>query len=583
MGACANGATFDPSVRGARKEDFMAAGSRLRHRITSLVGSAALVAAALAARTADAGSRTVLYGGSVYTGVPSSPWAQAVAIEGNRIVEVGSDAELLGHAAPGTTRIALGGRVVIPGFNDAHVHVIVPEGDYLNTTGFIPGPGPTLTEVKALVAGGAATRPAGTWLFAFIGASVFDDPQATRLALDPVSPDHPVALFGWTGHGIWLNTRAMTVLGISATEPDPFGGQFRRFPGSRVITGEVHEYAEYDVRRRMLARTPDAHLIAQYRAFAAAAVKLGYTTLQEMAVGLTHDRALAVLRAAHLPLRVRAICFPMSPDEPCQLGGGSDQDLVRGAGVKWITDGTPVERLSYVETPYADRPGDFGALDLPSAALRGQMRAHRRGPAARHQLLFHAVGDGAIDEVLDALGDTGGAAVWSGRRTRIEHGDLLFPWDFDRVRELGVVIVQNPTHFTLGPVFARRFVPEVTGEVEPMRSLIAAGIPLALGTDGIAAPQSPFLNLVMAITHPAHPAEALTLDQAVAAFTRGAAYAELEDHRKGTLAPGRVADLVVLSRDIFHAAPADLLATESLLTMVDGRIVWDAGALRADR
>jgi len=546
-----------------------------------LLCGAALAVICLATGIAHAAPRTVLYGGSIYTGTPAAPWAQAVAIEDHRIVAVGSDAALLAHLPPGAVRIALGGRVVVPGFNDAHVHVVVPEGDYLNTTDFIPGPGPTLAQVQALLAGGAAATPPGSWLFAFIGASVFDDPQATRRALDPVTPDHPVALFGWTGHGIWINTRAMTVLGISETQPDPFGGSFRRFPGSQVITGEVHEYAEFDLRRRMLAQTPDAHIVAQYQAFAAAAVKLGYTTLQEMAVGLTHRRNLDILRAAQLPLRVRSICFPLTPGEACELHG-DDRGLVRGAGVKWITDGTPVERLSFVTTPYADRPDQVGAPDLPEDALRGQLRAHRRGPASRHQLLFHAVGDAAIDGVLDAMDDTGGAAVWADRRTRIEHGDLLFPWNIGRVRELGAVVVQNPTHFTLAPVFAQRFVPAVFAQLEPMQSLLAAGIPLAIGTDGIGAPFSPFLELLFAITHPTHPSEALTLDQAVSAFTRGAAYAEFEDHRKGRLAPGQLADLAVLSQDIFHAAPPDLLATTSLLTLVDGRVVWDAGVLRAD-
>src|SRR5262249_35078625 len=161
----------------------------------------------------------------------------------------------------------------------------------------------------------------------------------------------------------------------------------------------------------------------------------------------------------------------------------------------------------------ADRPDQVGAPDLAAAALRDQMLAHRLGPARLEQLLFHAVGDGAIDEVLDAMDATGGPHVWSGRRTRIEHGDLLPPWDITRVRGLGVVIVQNPTHFALAPVFAKRFVPAVFGELEPMRSLLATGVPLALGTDAIGAPQSPFLNLFLAMIHPTHPSEALTLEQ----------------------------------------------------------------------
>ena len=151
---------------------------------------------------------------------------------------------------------------------------------------------------------------------------------------------------------------------------------------------------------------------------------------------------------------------------------------------------------------------------------------------------------------------------------------------FDRAHQLGIVIVQNPTHFALAPVFAVRFVPDVFSDLEPLQSLLAADIPLAIGTDGIGAPQSPFVNLLLATIHPTHPAEALTLTQALVAFTRGAAYAEFEEAHKGTLAPGKLADLAVLSQDIFHVSPADLPATRSVLTIVGGRVVWDAGVLR---
>lgn len=549
------------------------------HYVMSIASGTAIALFAGAAAAQPA--RTVLHSGSIYTGDPAAPWAEAIAIEGDRVVAVGESASLLAGQTARTTRIDLEGRLVVPGFNDAHVHVVVPEGAHLNSPDFIPGPGPTLPEVLGLLTDGAAATPAGTWLFAFIGTSIFDDENATRLALDPVTPDHPVALFAWTGHGIWLNTAALAALQIGETEPDPFGGSYRRFPGSRVITGEAHEYAEFIVRRRLLDLLPDDHLVAQYRKFAAAAVQLGYTSLQDMAVGLTHDRALAAIDAAQLPLRVRSICFPLAPDEPCRVRA-EGANLVRAAGVKWITDGTPVERLAFVGTPYADRPDQVGAPDLPSAHLVRELKAHAPGPARDRQLLFHSVGDAAIGQVFDAMGLAGGARIWQGRRTRIEHGDLLFPGDFARARELGAVVVQNPTHFTLAPVFAQRFIPAVFGLLEPMQSLLAAGIPIAIGTDGIGAPQSPFLNLFLAMIHPTRPSEALTLDQALAAFTRGAAFAEFEEHRKGRLVPGQVADLAVLSQDIFQVPPIAIPGTASVLTIAAGRVVWDAGVLRAE-
>jgi predicted amidohydrolase YtcJ len=557
--------------------------SRLGHRLVSVVQVVSVVLVSIAiVSAADIAygnpPRTVLHGGLIFTADPAHPWAEAIAIEGDRITAVGTNADLLRHREPNATRIDLRGRLVIPGFNDAHVHVVVPEGRFLNNTEFVPKAGPNLEQLLAMLDRGAKATPPGTWLFAFIGSDIFDNPRATRLVFDGVAPRHPVALFAWTGHGIWINTRAMAVLGISTTEPDPFGGEFRRFPGSRVITGEAHEYAEFWIRRKLLALLPDERIVAQYRAFAQAAMRMGYTSLQDMAVGLPHKRALSALRAADLPLRVRSICFPLTPSEDCEVTSG-ERDLVSAAGVKWVTDGTPVERLAYVNTPYADRPGSIGAPDLPSAALRDQLREHRTGPLRQHQMLFHSVGDAAIGQVFDAMDDTGGARVWRGRRTRIEHGDLLFPWEFDRARDLGVIVVQNPTHFGLAPVFAQRFTPPVLGELEPMKSLLAAGIPVAIGTDGIGAPQSPFLNLFLAMIHPTRPSEALSLAQALSAFTRGAAFAEVEEHRKGTLARGRLADLAVLSQNIFQVAPDKILETKSVLTMVGGRVVWDDGVL----
>lgn len=529
-------------------------------------------------------ARTILHHGSIFTADPSHAWAEAVAVEGERIIAVGSNASVLAHKTVDTKLVDLGGRTVIPGLNDAHVHVVVPEGHALNTLAFIPGPGPTLGEMENLISSAAAVAPAGTWLLGFVGTNVFDDPTANRFALDTVSPDHPVVLFAWTGHGTWLNTAAMRALGIAEQEPDPFGGHYERVVGSSVLTGKVHEYAEFGIRRRLLSLLPDSHLVAQYQAFARDAVRFGFTSIQDMAVGLTRARSMAVLRAAALPIRVRSICFALSLDESCDVPGPHDDKngpLVRAMGVKWVTDGTPVERNAFVETPYADVPASTGELNFAPAPLHQMLAEAKRGPASREQRLFHSVGDGAIKDVLTAMEQTGGSGVWHDRRTRIEHGDLLFPSDFARAKRLGVVIVQNATHLALTPVFAQRFTPTVFQELEPLRSLLDQDIPLALGTDGIGSVFNPFLDLFLATIHPTRPSEALTIEQAVTAYTRGSAYAEFEESRKGTLSVGRVADLAVLSQDIFHVPPPAIPATTSVLTMVNGNVVWDAGVVGA--
>jgi hypothetical protein len=551
------------------------------HPVFRFAPIAAVVGLVLAAPAAAA-PRTIFHNGTVFTSDPDALWAQAVAVEGNHILAVGTDDGVMLLATPESTIVDLGGRAVVPGLNDAHVHALAPDSFSINDPSFVPGTGPTLAEVEALLAQGVTTVPSGTWIMGFVGSAFIDDPGANRFALDPISPVHPVALIGWTGHGLWLNSMAMRSLGISETEPDPFGGRFERVPDSNVLTGVADEYAEFGVLRRFYALLSDDDIVALYQAFAAQAVMYGYTTLQDIPIGLTHARALSVLAAANLPLRVRSMCFPLTPDEPCDDPGLGPRSLVTATGIKWITDGTPIERLACVETPYADRPDQLGTCDIPTDALRNILRAHRDGPRASEQIVLHAVGDRAIDRILDALSDTGGPAAWHGRRTRIEHGDLLFPGDFGRVRALGAIIVQNPTHFTFPDVLAQRFQPAVFAELDPLRSLLDEDIPLAIGTDSFGFPLSPFLELYLATIHPTRPQESLTLEQALIAYTSGSAHAEFEEHRKGTLAPGMLADMAVLSQNIFQVPTEALPETFSVLTMVNGRVVWDAGVLQAD-
>lgn len=531
----------------------------------------ASLALALLASPAPPPPAHVLVNGRIFTGDASAPWAEALVTEGDRITAVGSNAAIAELTPEGATLIDLAGRLVIPGLNDAHVHVAVPLGPYLNAPDFVPGPGPSTTEILATVGGGAATLPPGTWLFGFVGNGVIDVGDLDRFALDEVAPDHPVALFAWSGHGTWLNSRALDTLGVAEDVPDPAGGFWVRYGG--VLTGEAHEYAEYQVRRALLATLPDAALVALYQGFAAQAVRWGVTSIQDIPVGLPHDRALAILAQADLPLRVRSICFPLTPDEPCAAAPLHPRARVTGSGVKWITDGTPVERLAFVEDAYADRPDHFGHSNFGDG-LPTLIAAALERSARTHQLLLHAVGDAAIEDILAALEGVAGPARWRHRRTRIEHGDLLMPHNFERVRDLGVVVVQNPTHFALTGLLAQRFDPAVLAQLEPMASLLGNDIPLALGSDAIGQPGNPFVDLMFAVIHPTRPSEGLSLAQALSAYTAGSAYAEHAEHDKGVIAPGRAADLAVLSQDLFTLPPVAWPATISVLTMVGGEIVW---------
>ena len=529
----------------------------------------------------------VLTGGKVFTADPANPWAQAIAIRGNRITAVGSDADVATLATRATRRIELGGRVVVPGFNDAHAHLGChaatspnPATITLATISEDPFADPPFATVADSLHALAARLPAGHWIGATIGATVLEDSAARRDALDGITTEHPVWLGAWTGHGVILNSPALRTLGIDDTAADPPGGRYAREPGSGRLTGLLEEYAVLQARRRLCSMQPESVLLAALREEGQQFPRFGITSVQNIAGELEPALFMRVARAAELPVRLRMIAFPMAspednapagwqagrlPDAPAHNAAGG---TTAASGVKWILDGTPIERLAAHRRPYRDRPGHFGRLNFPPEAIRALLLDAR---ARREQPLLHAGGDSTLAVVIDLLERSGGS-VWAPVRVRLEHGDGLAPDLLARARPLGVVLVQNPTHLAT-PVFPERFDPDVLAGFFPLRSAIAAGVPLALGSDG---PINPFLNILFATTHPARPEEALTREQAVVAYTRGSAYAEFTEHEKGTIAPGMLADLAVLSQDIFVVPPPALPATTSVLTVVGGRIVFDA-------
>jgi predicted amidohydrolase YtcJ len=224
--------------------------------------------------------------------------------------------------------------------------------------------------------------------------------------------------------------------------------------------------------------------------------------------------------------------------------------------------------------PYADHPDTSGDMNFPEP----EMEAILREALKNHDpLLVHIVGDRTTENFLKAMEATGGKGVWSRRRVRIEHGEGILPDMVARAKELGIVVVQNPTHLALRGLMLQRFGPERSDQVQPLRSLLDAGIPVALGSDG---PFNPYVNIMLASVYPGKPQEAMTRQQAVIAYTLTAAYAEFAEKEKGSLEPGKLADLAVLSQDIFQVPPDALPGTESVLTMVGGKIVYDAKVLR---
>ena len=521
---------------------------------------------------ASAADDIAIVNARVFTGVPAAPWAEAVRIEGERITQVGSTSDVRAKASASTRVVDAGGRLVIPGINDAHAHLgAMPPHTSLDAPPAMtedPAWDVTVERVRAAV----AKTPAGGWIIGEIGGAVLDNPAATRFALDPITGDRPLMLAAYHGHGTIFNTAALRRLKVSETQVDPPGGTFGRMPDGKTLDGRANEYAEYALRQQISMMPLAAEQVRAYQRFAAEAASFGITSVQAMMTGYPAADAAPFIARADLPIRLRVIDFPMaSPATWAGAVGGPESPTLRVSGVKYVIDGTPIERLMFLRAPYSDRPSTRGRLNFSEAELETFLA---RALSARVQPMFHAVGDAAIDTVLTVLDRTHTTpretmSPWQPLRPRIEHGDMFEPAHVERAKRLGVVVVQNPAHFMLGPLMKARL-GDRAARTTMVKSIVRSGVPFALGSDG---PINPFLNIMFATINEGNPQEALTVEDALTAYTRGSAYAEFAEKTKGTLAPGMLADLAILSQDIFRVPPPDLPKTTSVLTIVGGRIV----------
>jgi predicted amidohydrolase YtcJ len=508
----------------------------------------------------------IIHHAKVFTPDPAHRWAEAVAIQGNRIVAVGTNADITALAGDATKRFDAGGRVVIPGINDAHTHQGPrPAGFALSLD-----PDPSWELAAAGIANAIDESPNDIWVYGTIGPKLLADPAVTSQTIDKVAGRRKVVLTSSTGHGYILNSEAMNALHIRETAADPPGGWFER-DANHHLTGKMFEYAGWNTARRMADDVPDDEAIEQLKSYSDEALAFGITSIQNMSMqSLSHYEK--VERHGPAPIRIRMIRIPMTENGRVTEGRDlpatdKERPLTIISGAKWILDGTPVEQGAAVRVPYRGTTDKMGKFNFPPDELNVIMK---EAFDSNEQTLLHVAGDRTAAAVFDAMRAVAPPEEWRKKRVRFEHGDGLHPDLIPLAKDFGIVVVVNPAHIS-----ARGAYPP--GPYMPAKSLLKAGIPLAIGSDG---PMNPGLNIQLITTMPGNAAEAITREQAVDAYTSGAGYAEFMENDKGTIAPGKLADLAVLSQDIFKVSADRLPETTSVLTIVDGKIALDRRLLK---
>jgi len=523
----------------------------------------------------------VLYNGDIHTMDAAAPRAQAIAIAGNRVLALGDNAEMRAMLSPRGQAIDLRGRTVTPGFVDAHLH-FMSYGLSLKRIDLAEVP--TMEEALARVVARAETTPEGHWLrgrgwdHSLWEGGAFP----TREHLDSVAPAHPVFLGRKCGHAAWVNSRALELAGITAETPDPPGGVIDRDPATGQPTGILRERAE-ELITSLFEEPSTDEAVEAIRAGMANAHRVGLVGVHTME-GPTAFRAFQQLRAdGELGLRVLMQIPEDNLDAAIQMGlrSGFGDERLRIGAVKLFSDGSLGAHTAYMLAPFEDKPDDLGVpVATPEHLIEVVGRASRAGLAA----FVHAIGDRANREVLDAIEVSRQAGEGLGLRHRIEHVQLLHPNDIPRLARLGVVASMQPIHATQDMFLADLSWGARSAGAYAFRSLLNTGVVLAFGSDSPVEDLDVMKGIHAAVTRRRadgspgpdgwYPEQRLTVAEAVYAYTAGAAYASGEEAIKGTLSPGKLADLVLLSQNIFAVDPMAILETEVVATMLDGEFVY---------
>jgi hypothetical protein len=530
----------------------------------------------------------IITNAKIWTVDKSLPTAQAVAVLGDRIVAVGSNTEVDAWRAPHTHVIDAGGKLLLPGFNDAHVH-FVSGGMQLDNIQLNDATTPE--EFARRIGERARVTAKGEWI---VGGN-WDETKwnppnmPTKELIDAVTPDTPVFVSRYDGHMGLANSVALRLAGITAKTPDPPGGTIVRDAQGNP-TGALKDAATDYIDKVIPPLTHDQRLKIVKRALAHAA-SVGVTSVQHM-VASNEDIAVysELLQRDELTTRIYVAPSITHVDDLAKLGIGHafGGPYLRIGALKAFADGSLGSGTAYFYEPFLNQGNNRGLLSDEMQPISLMRDRYMKADAAGLQICTHAIGDEGISTILDLYSEVIKKHGEADRRLRIEHAQHMAAKDFERFAQLHVIASVQPYHAIDDGRFAESHIGhDRASRTYAFRTFLDHGVRLAFGTDWEVAPLDPLLTVYAAVTRATldgknpngwFPEQKLSVAEAIEAYTMGSAYAEFQEKEKGSITPGKLADMVLLSDDIFSIVPEKIREVRVLKTFVGGRLVFDAAA-----
>ena len=530
----------------------------------------------------------IITNAKIWTVDRSLPVAQAVAVLGDRIVAVGSNADVDAWRAPQTHVIDAGGKLLLPGFNDAHVH-FVSGGRQLDSIQL--NDATSSQEFARRIGERAKVTPKGEWI---VGGN-WDETKwspsnmPTKELIDALTPDTPVFVSRYDGHMGLANSLALRLAGITAKTPDPPGGAIVRDAQGNP-TGALKDAATDYIEKVIPELSHEQRVKAVKRALAYAA-SVGVTSVQHMDPSYADIAVYAeLLQRGELTTRIYAAPLITQVEDQVKIGirhafGGP---YLRIGAVKAYSDGSLGSGTAYFYEPFLNQGNNRGLLSDEMHPVSLMRDRYMTADAAGLQICTHAIGDEGISTILDLYTDVVKAHGEADRRFRIEHAQHMAAKDFDRFAQLHVIASVQPYHAIDDGRFAESHIGhDRASRTYAFRTFLDHGVRLAFGTDWEVAPLDPLLTVYAAVTratldgknpHGWFPEQKLSVAETIEAYTMGSAYAEFQENEKGSITPGKLADMVLLGDDIFSIDPVRIRDTNVLKTFVGGKLVYDVSA-----